>query len=275
MERPDIADRDRLAEALIRRHFSVGGSLRLHCHALGWDLLRAPANVVIAPAFLVSRMIALAASAAGRRGLATWLMDKPVLLHTRVAERVETLVLDELLCPAGHSGPQSWQPTSVQREIVRSYCGTRSAIAEITTALLILMAGIVLLRSATPGIVSLAPALSNLIAVDQAIADFPLGRTLGGLWYEVFPLEAPAWLIVSVGAALAAAASLLTAFAGVIADPLQAYSGIHRRRLIRLLRTCDRHENSSGRGVAPIEHVLARTADIADASLGIFRVLRP
>ncbi len=52
-------------EPFIDRHFSLKGSLKLHRLAVGWDLLKAPYNVVVAVPQLMARLMAAGAGAAG------------------------------------------------------------------------------------------------------------------------------------------------------------------------------------------------------------------
>ncbi|MBV8504788.1 MAG: hypothetical protein JOZ11_03120, partial [Alphaproteobacteria bacterium] len=52
-------------EAFVDRHFSFAGSLALHRRALGWDLLRAPANLFLAGPALAVKLLAWAARRGG------------------------------------------------------------------------------------------------------------------------------------------------------------------------------------------------------------------
>ena len=90
----------------------------------------------------------------------------------------------------------------------------------------------------------------------------------------MFPIELPIWYVIAVGAGLAMVASLVTTFAGLVADPLQAILGIHRRRLLRLLADIERAHGDAAPGLAR-EHVLARLADLTDAGVSLFRIFRP
>ena len=66
-------------------------------------------------------------------------------------------------------------------------------------------------------------------------------------------------------------ASVVTTFAGLIADPVQLWTGIHKRRVMRLLARLDRAE--SGPALAR-EHVLARLGDLSDTALSLWRSFR-
>lgn len=80
------------------------------------------------------------------------------------------------------------------------------------------------------------------------------------------------WQTVAVGAGLALALSFVTTFSGILADPLQARLGIHRRRLMRLLWRIDRAAEERPRIEG--EFVLARGADIVDLAAVVIRFLR-
>lgn len=251
-------------DAFVRAHFRLRGTLRLHGGALGWDLLRAPLNVALAPVFLLTRLAGLLCRLAGLRRVAAWLGRRRILLPTSVARRVGRLIEGELLDGADLA-PRS-------RKMIEDYASVRSAVSEITTSLIVLAAGLSLFGSATPGVVSLAPKVSGMVVHSSAVANFPLGGWLGGMWYGVFPVTLPVWVVVATGLGLAMAASVVTTFAGVIADPVQAHLGIHRRRLLRLTGRIAAVEGRS-QGLAP-EHILARLADMTDAGLSLVRVLR-
>lgn len=266
---PDVAPTgdDALIEAFVAAHFTPRGALRLHRHALGWDLLRAPANVVLAPVFLLVRLSAILARLLRLRRAAEWLLSRQILFRSDVSRAVSRAVLDEVIRPRGR--PAEIGPDALHR--IRDYADTRNAVSEMVTTVAVLILGFAVFRILTPGIVSLAPLISTQRLHGTAVANFPLGQTLGGVWYGWFPVDLPVWYVVLVGVSLAAAASLVTTFAGLIADPLQTWLGIHRRRLRRLLSDLDA---GAAPGIAR-EHLLARLADLSDASVALLRAFRP
>ena len=75
-------------DGFVRRHFLPLGTLRLHRGALGWDLLRAPVNVALAPVFLLTRLVALVLRLLGLRRAGLWLGRRRILLPTAVARAV-------------------------------------------------------------------------------------------------------------------------------------------------------------------------------------------
>lgn len=252
-------------DAFVRDRFYLPGTLRLHRNALGWDLLRAPVNVILAPVFLLIALVAALAQLARLPRVAAWLRARHILMKTSVARQIEADIATILL--------QDADLTPHSEALIGDYTAIRSAVAEITTSLFVLVTGLALFGTATPGVVSLAPAVSFFIGDSVAVADFPLGSGLGRLWYGVFPVRLPVWFVVLTGVGLAMVASVITTFAGVVADPVQAHLGIHRRRLLKLLDRIGAAEGQAA-GLAP-EHILARLGDLTDAGISLVRFFRP
>ncbi|MGC9419761.1 MAG: DUF6635 family protein, partial [Rhodovulum sp.] len=156
------------------------------------------------------------------------------------------------------------------------YGGTRSAVAEMTTALGTLGAGAIVFQSVTPGMMSFAPGLATVLAHQAAVAAFPLGGLIGTAWYGLFPVAVSPWLIAALTLGLVAMGALLAAFAGVIADPVQTALGLHQRRLNRLIDAMEDAFTGEGkRGFAVREHYLARLLDLSDAGMAAIRMLTP
>lgn len=299
-----FASRRAAVDGFVDRHFTWPGTLRIHRAAIGWDILRAPANVALSLVLVLIRIVALAARLLGLRRPADWLMARQILLRTLVARRVETLVLTDLLdlpgspdgtaqdqqalvativgaprframCPADRAADAAEATAERILRDVGEYASARTAVAEMTTTLAVIIVGAVVFRALTPGMISMAPDVAGAVARTTAIADFPLGVKLGGAWYSVFAPETPAWLVAAAVAGLIAISATLAAFAGIFADPVQARLGIHRRRLMRLLDTIERHcMADSDRAFVAREHFLARILDFWDAFMGVFRIFR-
>ncbi len=257
----------------VDRHFSFRGSLSLHRKALGWDVLRAPINLVLAMPYVALRVIAAIARALRANRVANYLGSRRILLQTAVAREIEWLVMTELLELPFRQGDRVSPEDALARMILASepiraatsplfdaigrrshdpafrerlarsiltYAETRAAAADITTTLITLGAGAAALKQVTPGAMVLGPALASVMAQQAAVASFPLGTTLGGLWYGAFPVSASPGLVVGMTGGLMATGAVLAAFSGVIADPLQRRLGLHRRRLLRLIDTLER-----------------------------------
>ncbi|MEM9754717.1 MAG: DUF6635 family protein, partial [Pseudomonadota bacterium] len=232
-------DRARV-DAFVARHFSFRGTLRLHAHAIGWDILRAPANVILAPVFLISRLLAIALSALRLRRPARWLAARRILLPMSTGRALAIALTEEVVRPSGRDPEQA-------AGRIQDYLSVRSAVSEMCTTLAVFALGFAVFRTATPGIISLAPLVTDRAATLRAVETFPLGSFLGGAWYGVFPPSLSFGWVIGIVVGLLVVAALVSTFAGLIADPVQAALGIHRRRLMRLLRALDRDEAAAPR----------------------------
>lgn len=293
-----------MIDDFVARHFTWPGTLRLHGAALGWDIIRAPVNVALSPLLVMTRFAAYLCRRVGWRGTADVLSRRRILLRTSVARRVEVLIVTDLLDLPLDEGAAARDPSALARavlaapqfrEMIRArasaaeaealgqriadslgeYAGARSAVAEMTTTLCVLVVGALAFQALTPGMISLAPGVADALARTNAIASFPLGEMLGGMWYAVFDVDASAWMLGTAVAGLVMIGSVFAAFAGVFADPLQSRLGIHRRRLGRLLDTLE--EELVGRGDKPFvarEHFFARLLDLSDALASAVRIFR-
>ena len=293
-----------MIDDFVARHFTWPGTLRLHGAALGWDILRAPLNVALSPILVLTRFAAYVSRRVGWRGTADWLSRRRILLRTSVARRVEVLIVTDLLDLPLDEGAAARDPSALARavlaapqlrEMIRTrgnaaeaealgqriadalgeYAGARSAVAEMTTTLCVLVVGALAFQALTPGMISMAPGVADAMARNNAIATFPLGQALGGMWYGMFAADASPWLVGATVAALVMTGSVVAAFAGVLADPVQSRLGIHGRRLGRLLDTVE--AEVLGRGDRPFvarEHFYARLLDLWDAAASAFRIFR-
>lgn len=272
MDRSTTDSEDDLAliDSFVRRHYRLPGALRLHRHAIGWDLLRAPANMALAPVFLLSRIVSILAHVLRLRRVSRCTGRLRLQFRSDVGAVLEADLLSELRNRRGLDGTAP-DAESV-RGHVRDYVAVRSAVSEIGAAFLVLVVGMFVFHAVTPGVISLAPVVTERTAHARDVAEFPLGQWLGGAWYGVFPGERPLWHIVAVGIGLAVGLSVVTTFSGILTDPLQAWFGIHRRRLRRLFRRIDRADED--RPKIEGEFVLARGADIVDVATMVIRSLR-
>lgn len=272
MRRTDIDSEDDLAliDGFIRRHYRLPGALRLHRHAIGWDLLRAPANIALAPVLLLARLVSILAHVLRLRRVSRFAGRLLPQFRSDVGAVLEADLLSDVLAHRGTKDAEL--NTEAMRGLVRDYLAVRMAVSEIGTALVVLLVGLFVFHAVTPGVISLAPVVTERAAHARYVAGFPLGHWLGGAWYGLFPGERPIWQTLAVGAGLAVALSVLTTFSGVLSDPLQARLGIHRRRLRRLLRRIDRAAEYRPRIEG--EFVLARGSDIVDVATMVIRSLR-
>jgi len=262
--------RENEVRRFVRERYGPRGTLRLHRAAIGADLVRAPVNVTLAPVFLLLRIVAMLLRLAGARRASAWLASRQVFLTTDIARQIGTDLsgLVERLETMG-TAPQA--PAPMIQNAISGYAETRNAVSEITTSMLVLVTGYFLFYQPTLGVFSLALPVAEMRAHAQAVDGFALGRWAGGLWYGIFPSSLSTTELILTGIVLSVIASLVTTFAGIIADPVQVWTGIHRRRLLRLLARLDRGQEASG---LEREHVLARLGDLGDIASSIWRVWR-
>lgn len=301
-----ILSRHDKVQAFVDETYSFAGSLRLHRKALGYDVLRAPANVALAVPYLLSRMGAAGLKRVGAERAGTWLGSRKIFLDTAVSRelawRLHTQLLElpyedgerrserDALAEAMLADPRlvsafaaitaaidrHRSDPEVRRrltELLASYTGSRTAAAEVVNNLLLAGTGATVLKELTPGALSLGPALAAAIAHQAAVASFPLGAGLGGLWYGVFAAAPSAALVVGVTGGLMVVAAATTAFAGILSDPLLRKAGLHRKRLHHLIDVLgDQLKGRDQRAFAVRDHYVARIFDLLDLLRTAYRV---
>ncbi|HZA92064.1 MAG TPA: DUF6635 family protein, partial [Gemmatimonadales bacterium] len=301
--------RREMVDAFVDRRFSFSGSLSMHRKAIGWDMLKAPANIALAVPQLAAKLAAAGAKAIGADRTSEYLGSRKLVFDTEVGNEIEWLVITELLelpfrqgdrvshrdalAEAILSAPELQErldkalgtigrkgDDAVFRErleeTLETYAGTRVAAAEIATSLMTLGAGAITMQQVTPGVMSLGPALAAVLAKNAAVASFPLGAGAGGLWYSLFPAAVSPVLVGGVTGGLLAATSIASAFAGIIADPVQKGLGLHHRRLHRLIDAVEKQwtlEHEDADFVAHDPYV-ARLMDVFDILSSAYRIAR-
>lgn len=254
-----------------RARYGIRGSLALHRHALGRDLLRAPLNVALAPVALMIRLIAVLLRLVGLKNAAAFLSRQNIFLHSDLCRKLAQDITGFIKALDAEDVGVSAPSARIEHEVSR-YCETRNAIAEIAISLLVLLAGFLLFQRATPGLISLTGSVAEIRAQQTAVDDFFLGNYLGRQWYGLFPVEISLTRLVLTGAGLAIAASFLTTFIGIVTDPIQVATGTHQRRLLRLLDRLDVPSEATDR--IEREHIFARLGDLGDLLIGLWRALR-
>jgi hypothetical protein len=154
------------------------------------------------------------------------------------------------------------------------YARTRTAATEITTALLSLGAGALALKKLTPGALTLGPTLAAAIVQRAAVMSFPMGGALGSLWYTLFPVAPSAVLVAALTGGLMAASTVASAFAGVVADPVQRKLGLHQLRLRRMVDALERQmKDPAAPGFVVHDHYVARLLDLFDVAGALVRAV--
>jgi hypothetical protein len=302
-----FADRRRRVVPFVDRNFSLRGSLSLHRAALGWDIARAPLNLAMAAPQVGLLVASHAARKLGAPRLASELGSKRLVVHTAVGKELAWRLHSDLLELPYQSGgrvtirdalaetilsdprviatltptlealaTQGDDPALRQRleAAMAEYARTRAAATEITSALLSLSAGALALRKLTPGALTLGPTLAAAIAQRAAVMSFPMGGALGSLWYTVFPVAPSAVLVAGLTGGIFVASTVASAFAGVIADPVQRKLGLHQLRLRRMLDALERQmKDPAAPGFVAYDHYVARLMDLFDVAGAMVRVM--
>ncbi len=292
----------------VARRFGWLGALRLHRQALGWDLLRAPANLVLAAPVIATKITSTILARAGIERPAAWLAGRRLLFQTSVAREVEWLIQTELLELPFDQGDRTAREDALMAEILAdtrvsgmigaalsagrrlaadpaarrrldaflsTYGESRAAASDIANTLINLGAGALVFRQMTPTALSLGPALAGIFAQQLAIASFPLGAGIGGVWYGFFPATPSTVLVVGSTAGLMLGFAVLATFAGIVTDPVQRHLGLHERRLRRMLDAAEQGFRGGLRArFAVRDHYIARLADLFDVASAIIRSVR-
>jgi hypothetical protein len=225
------------------------------------------------PNFLL-QLAAFLVGVLGARTSAHWLRQQHLGLQTRV-QRILTakLMADLLDIPPQRSAvldPVRRRVAAAAREPVRIYVQTRNVAADLTAGTLAVVAGLVLFHQLTPGSISFGSAIAQVVAREEAVSEFVLGETLGRLYYGLFPVSPSLGMIVAVLLLIMAATALVAAFSGVVHDPIQTVTGIHKRRLSRLLDAIQVSlGHDDGNGYRPKDTFVGRVYDLMDWIKGI------
>ena len=289
----------------VARNFGLRGAAELHKRALGWDLLRGPANLALAIPDLLRRLAAHGSGRLGWRETANWLATRSLFLPSAVGRELEWRIMTDLLeLPYAQEGRSSTRDAladeilrderigaallPVLRQIggrsdhpafrswladsLETYAGTRIAAADLANGLLTLGAGVVGFKQWTPGALSLGPLLAQVLAHKAAVLGFPLGAGIGAFWYGLFPVAPSAVFTAGVTTGLIVLPAVFGAVSGILTDPIQAKLGLHRRRLERLVDCLERELIGQGDSSYSVpDHYAARLVDLLDVLRAVSR----
>ena len=293
--------------AFVDANYSLLGSLRLHRHAMGLDLLRATANVALVPPYLAMQLGQAGLRRLGARKAARWLGRRKVFLDTDVARELtfrlhrdllelpyqdgecrtgrdalaEAVLADPRLAPMlenlsdllrrHRDDPET---RARLRSMLADYTGARGAAADLLNNALLAGTGAALFKQLTPGTFTLGPVLATAIAHQAAITSFPLGASLGGLWYGWFPAQPSAALLFGTTGGLMLLTAFTAGFAGVVSDPIQRALGLHGRRLHRLIEALGEELKGDSEAAFQVrDHHVARIFDLVDLGRATARAL--
>lgn len=305
-----IAARRASVPEFVDRHFSLDGALQIHRHAVGLDLVRAPLNIVASIATAGKKIAAASMRRAGAEAAADRFDRRNLFLGTDVGRQIEWHIYTDLLKLPFEQSKKVWIRSSerdaLSEEILKDprvearvaemlaalgkraddvafrkrlteamgeYVGSRAAASDITNALFATATGLAAYHQFTPGAAALSGAVAASLTKSAAISSFWAGPWLGGLYYGAIGVSTPPALFATVFAGVLIPMAALTAFAGVVSDPVQRRLGVHQKRLNRLIDTVE--DNLRGNGNAKLavrDHYVARVLDMMDWTSTIMRL---
>ena len=293
-----IESRRARVPAFVETHFSFKGALRLHRKALGRDLYKGPLNVLWAVPSLAATTAASVLKRIGAKRPAHVLDKLPKGFETDVQKEVNWLIYTELLELPYKQGERESTKDALLGEILndarlsgliarylieindkarssefcdklkenlKQYALSRTAAADLAGSIISLSAGFVAFDKVTPGALAAGSATATALAQHIAISNFWLGTTLGGWYYALFPAAASTGLVIAATGSIMAALAIIATFAGVVTDPLQAKTGLHQKRLLKLIDALqDELLGEEASRFHLKDHYVARVFDLID-----------
>lgn len=139
------------------------------------------------------------------------------------------------------------------------------AVTELAGSVISLATSYAAFHKAMPGTLSTSMAAATAIAQHIAIANFWLGPTVGSWYYSLFPASASTGLVIATTGTMMAAVSAVAALAWVVVDPLLAWTGIHEKRLNRLIDAIGNELRGTEHADYRVrDHYVARIFDLLD-----------
>lgn len=267
------ACRQRIPE-FVGENYACPGAISLNRLAWGTDVLAAPYNFIMGFPNFVLRILVTILDLFGAHQAAQRLLRSHFGVPTQVQKTLTAKLMQDLLDlpinPEDASDGLRQLIARAAREPLRIYVQTRNVAADITAGTLAAVAGIVFFNQFTPGSISAGSALAHVFARDQAVSDFAIGEVFGRLYYAVFPVS-PSVTVVALALLLVMATiAVVAAFSGFIHDPIQALTGMHRRRLNKLLDAIEESINEpNGKGYRPKDTFIGRVYDLMDWIKGL------
>jgi len=155
---------------------------------------------------------------------------------------------------------------------LRDFAEARTATTELAGLIYTLSMGAVLTHSLTPGLVTLAPALSQAAAAKIAAAQAGFGTGLGTLAQALTPVAPSTLLLIGTTGGLIVASAALTAIAGALTDPLQRMAGLQHRRLGALVDTMEHNLlYAEQKRFRVADAYLGRVLDMSDVLVAVWR----
>ncbi len=189
----------------VDRHFRYPGVIATNRVALGWDIARAPLNLLWAPVYATVSIIKFLARSGRGQKYSDFLAGIPAGFTTRVQRHIASLIKQELL-QYGQAGKslndyivqsleevyQCRTKTGIDHQRFQTliapiladsliqYQVTRTAAADIGNALSCTVLGAFAFKKFTPGGIGVALVLASMLAETLAARDFILARRWAG-----------------------------------------------------------------------------------------------
>ena len=278
-----------------KNYFAYPGCWQLNKQAFGWDLLRAPLNLFWAPFYLTCHLLLLLSRRMQWRTLQQVLNNLPSGFTTRVQKKLSEKIQSDLLQRSTphqskpdrfveiiveeleHSFEKENQSAVDHRELyqqfeplvketLEQYNVTRTASADITNVAASTILGAFAFKKFTPGGLGLGFLFAGLAVKQAAVNNFIFGETLGSVYYSVFPPEPTATALAAATLAALVALAFFSAISGVISDPLQYLTGLHAKRLKKMVHQLEKDFlEKTASNYHPKDQYIARALDIFDA----------
>lgn len=270
-----VACRLRIAP-FAKGNFSLHAAVHWHRFCFFPDILLAPLNLFLVGPRLFLNLTGFCLRKLGAVRIGKPLQELELAIPTALRRHLRRRLLEDLLQIEAIAPlvPESERRAWRRRldRLIDDYLGARDAIAEFAAGLTALTFGFLILRQLTPGAISLGPLLASDLAHREAVRNFWLGPWAGEVWYELVGVDTPiAWVVLAILAMLGLLA-LIASVIGVVTDPVQTWTGVHRRRLQRLVDASERvTRDAADTRLALKDPYLPRIADLLDLTVSALR----
>jgi len=264
-----IEQRRAMVDDFVIKHYSLKGAAKLHRHALGWDLVKVPINIILSVFNILMALVSFIADLVLPKSISNKIRKVPFVVKTKMDKELEQLIIHELLeLPCSDVRPESRKDALMQailddkqlqklfnteldafianhpdarysqKELLQKfteYAAARTATADLASNAALLLYTKITMGAPAFGSLSAGTALASSITQSMAITEFWAGSFLGGLYYSHVGVTASLRLVISMTLLVTVALAILATFSGIITDPIQAKLGIHHKRLNEML----------------------------------------
>lgn len=276
-------------EIFIAKHFDYPGAWSTNRKALGWDLLRSPCNLFWAPIYLLIQLVCFCFSYIPwpqlNRAIKALNHRIPNGITTHVQAYLSEKIQEEILGDANddrHSLANSIRESLMSKQdesdensksiqiltdTLSQYSLTRTASADISNSLLTTIVGAFWFKKFTPGGIAIGVVFSYWLNRNYLENNFFLGDFVGNFYYQLFPPSPSISLIIVSTVFVLSILSILASLSGLISDPIQSITGLHKRRLIKMIDVMEvDFQLGEGKKFRPKDQYIARILDALDAA---------